>query len=103
MFAPGFDILSANIGAPDASIYRNGTSMSAPHVAGAVALYLQSVPYANMSMIKSALINNSTQDVLFNVGTGSPNRLLFLTYGTGVEPTPSPTPCPVRTRGKKCR
>jgi hypothetical protein len=71
--------------------------MASPHVAGAAALYLGNNPGASPSTVASALINNATTGVLSGVGSGSPNRLLYVGGGApppGPTPTPSPTPPP---------
>ena len=44
------------------------------------ALSLQGAPAATPASVASALINNSTKNVVQNAGTGSPNRLLFTNY-----------------------
>jgi hypothetical protein len=72
----------------------SGTSMASPHVAGAVALYLQANKTASPAQVLAALINNSTASKIANPGTGSPNRLLYT--GFLVEPPPSPTTIPNR-------
>jgi subtilisin family serine protease len=70
LFAPGKDLFT---GGPTFS----GTSGAAPLVAGAVARYLQSTPTATPSAAQTYIINNATTGRLSNIGTGSPNRLLF--------------------------
>ncbi|MFB7345384.1 S8 family peptidase [Streptomyces hydrogenans] len=74
LYAPGQDILSARLGG--GSVAQNGTSMAAPHVAGAAALYKQAHPSALPEEIYSALLANSTKDHLSFLSSGSPNRLL---------------------------
>ena len=61
----------------------SGTSMATPHVAGALALYLQTNPAASPTTATQALIDNSTPNKVTNPGTGSPNRLLFTLFGGG--------------------
>lgn len=58
----------------------DGTSFAAPLVAGAAALYLSSNPSASPSTVRSALIRNSTMNVITNVPVGTPNRLLYTLY-----------------------
>ncbi len=84
IFAPGVDILSAyGTGDSDTAVL-SGTSMAAPHVTGAVALYLQEYPSATPAQVASALINNSTKNVVI-YPNGSPNRMLY-TYNIPVAP-----------------
>jgi subtilisin family serine protease len=80
IFAPGSSIQSAWYTSNTATATLNGTSMATPHVAGVAALYLQSNPSASPATVGSALINNSTPNVVLSRGTGSPNRLLFTNY-----------------------
>jgi serine protease len=54
--------------------------MASPHVAGAAALYKQANPSASSTTIRNALVNNATTNVITNVGTGSPNRLLYTLF-----------------------
>lgn len=80
LFAPGVGITSAWIGNDLMIATASGTSMSAPHVAGVVALYLQSHRSASPAEVRSALVGNSTAGVIINPGQESPNRLLFTNY-----------------------
>lgn len=80
IFAPGSGILSAWWTSNTATATLSGTSMASPHVAGAAALYKQANPSASSTTIRNALVNNATTGVLSNVGTGSPNRLLYTLF-----------------------
>jgi len=51
--------------------------MASPHVAGVAALYKQANPGATSTVIRNAIVNNATTNVVTNAGTGSPNRLLY--------------------------
>ncbi|QIJ86451.1 S8 family serine peptidase [Vibrio coralliilyticus OCN008] len=75
LFAPGDHITSTADGG--GSKIMNGTSMAAPHVTGHVARLLQMNPQATTEELKQTLINQTTQNALFDVGSGSPNRLLY--------------------------
>jgi len=78
LFAPGSRVLSASY-AGDAEFVRyDGTSMSGPHVAGAVALYLSANPSATPAQVTSALVGKATRGVISDAGAKSPNRLLHM-------------------------
>ena len=62
--------------------------MAAPHVAGAAALYLESHPLDSPATVASALAAAGTQGQVTNLGTGSPNLLVF----TGDPATAQPSP-----------
>lgn len=80
LFAPGVGITSAWIGGDLMIATASGTSMASPHVAGVVALYLQTRRSASPATVRSALVGNSTSGVIINAGQESPNRLLFTNY-----------------------
>jgi subtilisin family serine protease len=77
IFAPGSGILSAWFSSNTATATLSGTSMASPHVAGVAALYKQANPSASSTTIRNAIVNNATTNLITNVGTGSPNRLLY--------------------------
>jgi subtilisin family serine protease len=85
LFAPGSGITSAWIDSDTATADLSGTSMAAPHVAGAAAKYLQVNPTAPPATVHQALVNVASLNKVRNTGTGSPNRLLF-TPGAGNAP-----------------
>ncbi|MEU0374378.1 S8 family peptidase [Streptomyces sp. NPDC006283] len=77
IWAPGTAIVSAGIASNTASATMNGTSMAAPHVAGAAALYLSANRTATPAQVQSALKDNATKGRLTGIGSGSPNNLLY--------------------------
>jgi subtilisin family serine protease len=87
IFAPGSSITSAWNTGDSATNTISGTSMAAPHVAGAAALYLANNRTATPSQVASALTSAATTGVVGNPGTGSPNRLLYVGDG-GTTPPP---------------
>jgi subtilisin family serine protease len=90
IFAPGVGVLSSWYTSDTATNTISGTSMAAPHVAGAMALILAANPSFTSQQVRDALVNNATPNVVTNPGTGSPNRLLFV--GDGGTPPPPPPP-----------
>jgi hypothetical protein len=93
LFAPGSSVLSALHTSNTASGYKSGTSMAAPHAAGVAALYLDADGSLIPQQVMDGIIANATPNVLSNVGTGSPNLLL---YSLTDEPPPPPTDKMVR-------
>ena len=91
LFAPGSSITSAWYTSNTATNTISGTSMASPHVAGALALYLQTNPSASAATASQALISNTTANKVTNPGTGSPNRLLYSVFGAAPGDTTPPT------------
>ncbi len=77
VFAPGADVESASIASPSALVTESGTSMAAPHVAGAAAVLLSLDPWRTGPAVEEAILADATQDVVAGAGDGSPNRLLY--------------------------
>ncbi|MFF7457127.1 S8 family serine peptidase [Kitasatospora sp. NPDC008115] len=79
LYAPGVDITSVwhVIDYGGIGIDMSGTSMAAPHAAGAVALYLSTHPSATPAQVSSALTSAATAGSLYGLGPGSPDRLLY--------------------------
>ncbi|HEX9564848.1 MAG TPA: S8 family serine peptidase [Gemmatimonadaceae bacterium] len=88
LFAPGSAITSAWSTSNTAANTISGTSMAAPHVAGAAALYLQTNPGSSPSTVRDAIVNAATANVVTNPGSGSPNRLLYTLFGSAPPPPP---------------
>ncbi|OMJ14205.1 Subtilisin-like protease 8 [Smittium culicis] len=78
VFAPGRNILSTWIGSNTATNTISGTSMASPHVAG-LAAYILSLSPVDISTadLKAQIISACTKDAIKNVGTGSPNLLIY--------------------------
>ncbi|MGK5534029.1 S8 family peptidase [Streptomyces sp. URMC 129] len=78
LFAPGVDITAGWKTSDTSTNTISGTSMAAPHAAGAAAVYLAGHPGSTPSQVASALVNGATSGVLSSLGSGSPNKLLRL-------------------------
>ena len=79
IFAPGSSIKSAWYTSNTATNTISGTSMASPHVAGVAALVLSANPSFTPQQVRDNLVNSATPNVVTSPGTGSPNRLLFVT------------------------
>jgi subtilisin family serine protease len=78
LFAPGAVIPSVDHTGANTSTLKSGTSMAAPHVAGAAAVMLSTSPISTPAEVSTWLAGQATPGVITNAGPGSPNRLLFL-------------------------
>ena len=80
LYAPGGDrlrsITSSWFTTPTSYDIDAGTSMASPLVAGYAALLAQQQPGLCVDSIANAIVDRSTQGVLFNVPATSPNKLL---------------------------
>lgn len=93
--APGQGIISAWNTDDGAMGTSSGTSMAAPHVAGAAALYLAGNPAAAPATVAQAILSGATSGVVSGLFSGSPNRLVRIgTGGSTVAPPPAPAPAP---------
>ncbi|WP_165391935.1 S8 family serine peptidase [Zhihengliuella halotolerans] len=75
--APGVEILGAKAGGAegDAYVKMSGTSMAAPHVAGAAALLRQAHPDYSAQQLKSALVSSAKPDASGDVYTSGSGEL----------------------------
>jgi subtilisin family serine protease len=91
LFAPGSGISGASFTSDSGFSTFTGTSMSAPLVAGAAALYLQRRPTAPPAEVVDAIVDSATPGELIELN-GSPNLLLYTrAVGDSVPPTVSLT------------
>ncbi|GGM01719.1 S8 family peptidase [Micromonospora yangpuensis] len=86
LFAPGSSITSAWYTNDTATNTISGTSMATPHVVGAAALVASVNPTWSPQQVRDFLVDNATDNVVTNPGTGSPNKLLYVVNGS----TPPP-------------
>jgi subtilisin family serine protease len=92
LWAPGTNIASAGIASATTVVSMNGTSMAAPHAAGAAALLLQAQPTATAAQVRTRLLQDATPNLVLGV-TGSTTRaMLFAGEASGTTPTPPPPP-----------
>jgi subtilisin family serine protease len=78
IFAPGSDVIAAYpvTGSTSSAAVLSGTSMAAPHVAGAVLQLLQSYPHLTPNDVMRSLICMASKEVIQGLDAYSPNRLL---------------------------
>ena len=89
LFAPGVGITSTTQEGGTAT--WSGTSMASPHVAGVVALYLETSPTASPAEVATVITSRATPNLVLNEGTGSPDLLLFSLLTAPTEPAPGNT------------
>jgi subtilisin family serine protease len=88
VLAPGVGVLSAWHTSDVAGNVMSGTSMAAPHVAGAAAIYLSRHRDAVPAEVREAIVSAGTPAVLRGLGTNSPDALLEVsTLGEVAPPT----------------
>jgi hypothetical protein len=97
LWAPAAHIISAGKDSPSHYFRQSGTSMAAPHVAGAAALFLEDNPAASPAQVQAALVGGATCGALddnpasdYYIGDGSPNRYLDIQLrAAGCPPQPA--------------
>ncbi|RKO20978.1 serine protease [Pseudarthrobacter phenanthrenivorans] len=99
LYAPGVAISSAHHTSSSATASMSGTSMAAPHVAGAAAMLLSQTPSLTPAQVAGALSSNATAGVIAGASSGTPNRLLYSAAATAATaPAPAPAaPAPAVT------
>ncbi|SDJ16798.1 Serine protease, subtilisin family [Actinokineospora alba] len=100
LFAPGGSIVSLNSNTDTGTSTRSGTSMAAPHGAGAAAIYLSANPSATPQQVEAGLVALATDGVLTQI-KDSPNKLLNVReIGGGGGDTQAPmVPANLRSTG----
>lgn len=102
---------TVDIGAPGAGIVStvptdsyasySGTSMAAPHVTGALALYASAFPAATADQIRAAILKNAKATSSLSTRTVTGGRLslsnIFGSAPPPADPTSTPTPMPTAT------
>lgn len=102
--APGSSIYSTTLGGGYG--YKSGTSMAAPHVAGAIALYRAAHPGATAAEVRAALLDSAIDMTSLASKVASGGRLDVSTFvnttvdlADPVAPAPTPPPPPPPTTG----
>ncbi|HLT96040.1 MAG TPA: S8 family serine peptidase, partial [Acidimicrobiia bacterium] len=74
--APGFGIVSADVGTGSGGASSNGTSMAAPHIAGLAAQVLEAYPDLDPAAVKALIMNSATP--------AEPSDVPLARQGTGI-------------------
>lgn len=97
IFAPGVNIQSTTMGSSNG--LKSGTSMAAPHVAGATAVYWALNPGLSASAVRTGLLAAATSGKVQSGGLYSPNKLLYVAPQTGVAPGAPAAPTAALSNG----
>ena len=87
VLAPGVRVLSAWSTSDTATATVSGTSMAAPHVAGAAALLLSADPTLTPAQVADKIKSSAVKQAIHNAGAGTPNLLLNVNPGTNAAST----------------
>ncbi|MAA75175.1 MAG: subtilisin [Salinisphaeraceae bacterium] len=90
IFAPGSSITSAWHTGNNATNTISGTSMAAPHVAGAAAQILSANPAASPAFVFNQVLAGGVSGRLSGLRTGSPNLLMQVSADAGGAPVDNP-------------
>lgn len=90
-FAPGVGITSDWYSSNSATNTISGTSMAAPHVAGAAAVFLESNRGATAQQVRDALYAATTKGIVTSSSTAN-SHLLYIDPNGGGEPAPNAPP-----------
>jgi subtilisin family serine protease len=94
IFAPGRNITSAFPTSNTATAITSGTSMAAPHVAGAAALVLEDHPTFSPLQVDSVLKRRSTKGAVDDPRSDNWHLLYVLDQNDDRDPGPAPAPEP---------
>jgi subtilisin family serine protease len=97
--APGGSVMSTIATSSSAYGSKSGTSMAAPHVTGAVALYASKFPGASAAQIKSAILSNTAPTASLDEQVVSDGRLDVAKALGASSPVPISTPTATLTAG----
>jgi hypothetical protein len=89
--APGVAITSDYVGSQTTTAVLSGTSMTAPHVAGAAALYLSTNTTATAADVAAALSSNATNGTVVGLPSNTVNKLLYVGFLNSAPPPPPPS------------
>lgn len=78
LFAPGQNIVSAGHSTDTSWSTKSGTSMAAPHVAGAAALILAANPSWTPAQVHAQILANATTGVVTGTRPSTTSRLLYV-------------------------
>jgi subtilisin family serine protease len=76
LYAPGTNITSASNSDNNGTKLMSGTSMAAPHVTGAAAIYLSTHRAASPEQVRNAIVDAARDGFVRDIGPGSPNKFL---------------------------